>query len=135
MGGRAGPDQPGPAWPIFYLSGLFSLFPCGRPIIPLWPAYSAYCVCFLGLNLPSYEDFHSEGEKLCELFSALPKLEMLSIFVFMPDKQTALGSQEAKPRSYTFRPPACLLDWMEKNLTLKKFEPMGSGVNIMLGRD
>ena len=90
---------------------------------------------FLGLNLPSYEYFHSEGEKLCELFSALPKLEMLSIFVFMPDKQTAMGSQEAKPRSYTFRPPACLLDWMEKNLTLQEYKPIGSGVNIRLGRD
>ena len=87
------------------------------------------------MNLPSYEYFHSEGEKLCELFSALPKLQMLSIFVFMPDKQTALGCQEAQPRSYTFRPPACLLEWMKKNLKLQKFEPMGFGVNILLGRD
>ena len=48
--------------------------------INLMPISQLKNLCFLGLNLPSYEYFHSEGEKLCELFSALPKLEMLSIF-------------------------------------------------------
>ena len=60
--------------------------------IDLMPISQLKNLCFLGLNLPSYEYFHSEGEKLCEIFSALPKLEMLSIFVFMPDKQTAVCS-------------------------------------------